>query len=50
MAKYQRSTLINANRFTAGWSHVLKAVAKKAKKEIKERKLRAARKRGLTSS
>jgi len=49
MARYKRSTLINANRFVAAQSHVLKTAAKKAKKEIKRRKQRAALKTWPTS-
>jgi hypothetical protein len=41
---------MNSNSPCTGWSHVFKALAKKAKKDIKERKLRAARKGGLASS
>lgn len=38
MARFKRSALINANRYVAASSYVLKVTAKKAKKEIKRRR------------
>jgi hypothetical protein len=49
MARYKRSSLINANRYAAAQSHVLKAASKRAKMEIKKRRIQAAIKAGLIS-
>jgi hypothetical protein len=46
MARYKRSSLINANRYAAAQSHVLKAASKRAKMEIKKRRIHAAIKAG----
>ncbi len=45
MARFQRSTLINANRFVAAQTYTLKAATKTAKKQLRQRKIRAALKR-----
>jgi hypothetical protein len=49
MARYRRSTLINANRYATAASYILQTLAKKAKKNIKERKRVASRKMGFVS-